>query len=154
MVGMPEKDSPQPDFNAPQGPRRFTQARPRPWPVWLIFLILLMQGLAVGFSSVAQFVASEPEQLDTVGYIAMLVLYLLLAAVLILLGFRLFMGAPGARTPAMVLQLMIVVLSFSFFASGVWQVGALFLVPAAVALVLAFVGPTQAWLAAGDGAPS
>ncbi|WP_460688732.1 hypothetical protein [Nesterenkonia suensis] len=147
---MPEKDtprdSPQPDFNAPQSPRRFTQARPRPWSVWVIFLVLLMQGLAVGFGSVAQFIASEPEQLDTIGYIAMLVLYLLLAGVLILLGFRLFMGAAGARTPAMVLQLLIVVLSFSFFAGGLWQVGALFVVPAALAMVLAFTAPTQQWL--------
>ncbi|MDZ5076241.1 hypothetical protein [Nesterenkonia sp. HG001] len=147
---MPEKDSPrdspQPDFNAPQGPRRFTQARPRPWPVWVIFLILLMQGLALGINTVASFVVSESAVLDTVGMIAMLVLYLLFGAILILLGFRIFMGAAGARTPAMVLQLLIVVLSFSFFAGGLWQVGLLFVVPAALAMLLAFVQPTRDWL--------
>lgn len=139
-------DSPAPDFNAPQGPRRFTQARPRPWTVWVIFLVLFMQGFALIINTVASAVLSEGAVMSAAGQIALLVLYLLFGAILILLGFRIFMGAAGARTPTLVLQLMIVVLSFSFFTGGLWPVGVLFLVPAAVALVLAFVRPTQQWL--------
>ncbi len=73
-------------------------------------------------------------------------LYALFGVVLVILGFRLFMGAAGARTPAMVLQLMIVVLSFSFLSGGALTVGVTFLVPAAAALLLLFVRPTQEWL--------
>lgn len=136
----------QPDFHAPQKPRPFTQARPRPVPVWIVFLILLVQGTAVLWYTVASALASEDPLLDAVGVAALVVLYALFGVVLVILGFRLFMGAAGARTPAMVLQLMIVVLSFSFLSGGALTVGVTFLVPAAAALLLLFVRPTQEWL--------
>ncbi|WP_022871876.1 hypothetical protein [Nesterenkonia alba] len=118
----------------------------RPFSVWLLYLIHFVQGAAVIFATVSEVLLSDAEVLDTAGQIALLVLYLLAGVVLILLGFRLFLGSAAARTPAMVLQLLMVVLSFSFFAGGVWVVGLTFLVPAAVALVLLFIRPTQQWL--------
>ncbi|EXF25895.1 membrane protein [Nesterenkonia sp. AN1] len=143
---MSSDDPVQPDFNAPRPPRRFVQARPRPLAVWLIFLILFVQGLAVVFNVIASAVASPPQVLDAAGQIALVVLYVLFGLILVVLGFRIFLGAQGARTPAMVLQLLIVVLSFSFFSSGAVPIGLAFLVPAAVALVLLFIRPTQVWL--------
>lgn len=143
-------DSVQPDFNAPRRRHRFTLARPRPVSVWFVFLILFMQGFAVLFFTAADLVVSGSEVLDAVGTVALMVLYMLFGAVLIVLGFRLFLGAVGARTPAMLLQLMMVVLSFSFFSGGLTVIGMTFLIPAAVALVLLFVPSTQAWLAAPD----
>lgn len=136
----------QPDFHGPQKPRPFTQARPRPVPVWIVFLILFIQGVAVLWYTVASALASEDALLDAVGVAALVVLYALLGVVLVILGFRIFMGAAGARTPAMVLQFMVVVLSFSFFSAGAVVVGLTFLVPAGVVLVLLFVGSTQEWL--------
>lgn len=149
MGGMPA-DSVQPDFNAPRRRRRFTLARPRPISVWIVFLILFMQGFAVLFFTVADLIVSGIEVLDAVGTVALMVLYVLFGVVLILLGFRVFLGIAGARTPAMLLQLMMVVLSFSFFGGGLTSVGLTFLLPAAVVLVLLFVPSTQAWLDAPD----
>lgn len=140
-----------PDFNAPQPPRRFSQARPRPIAVWLLFLILFIQGVAVLVSTVSAALASEAEVLDTVGRVMLVLLYLGIGVLLIILGFRLFLGHSGARTPTVLAQFMIVVLSFSFFSGGALQVGLLFLLPAAVALVLAFIRPTQQWLDQADG---
>lgn len=147
---MAPADSVQPDFNAPRPPRRFVQARPRPLAVWALFLILFVQGLAVAFNAIASAVASPPQVLDAAGQIALVVLYVLFGLVLVLLGFRIFLGAQGARTPAMVLQLLIVVLSFSFFSGGISLIGLAFLLPAALALVLLFIRPTQVWLSEAD----
>ncbi|HIW99564.1 MAG TPA: hypothetical protein H9871_05420, partial [Candidatus Nesterenkonia stercoripullorum] len=84
--------------------------------------------------------------LDTVGQILLVALYAVAGGVLILLGFRIFLGAVSARTPAAVLELMIVVLSFGFFAGGLVTVGLLYVVPAALTLVLLFTGPMRQWL--------
>jgi len=147
---MAPRDPVQPDFNAPQPPRRFVQARPRPLSVWVIFLILFVQGLAVIFSTISGAVASPAQVLDGVGQVALVVVYVLFGLVMVLLGFRIFLGAQGARTPALVVELLIVVLSFSFFSGGAAPVGLAFLVPAAVALVLLFIRPTQIWLSEAD----
>lgn len=142
-----------PDFNRPQQPRRFTQARPRPVAVWVLFLILFVQGVAVLWTTVGSVVAGEAEVLDAVGQIMLIGLYVAVGILLIVLGFRLFLGHPGARTPTVLAQFMIVVLSFSFFAGGAPLVGMLFLVPAATALLLAFIRPTQKWLDQDSGLP-
>ncbi|MGJ9373970.1 hypothetical protein [Nesterenkonia sp. CF4.4] len=147
---MASDDSVQPDFNAPRPPRRFVQARPRPLGVWVLFLVHFVQGLAVVFSTIAGAVTSPPQVLDTAGQIALVVLYVLFGLVLVLLGFRIFLGAQGARTPAMVLQLLIVVLSFSFLSGGAVPLGLAFMLPAAVSLVLLFIRPTQVWLSEAD----
>lgn len=118
----------------------------RPPTVWSIWLILLLQGAAVILSTVVEMISGQAQQLDVAGQVAMLVLYLLAGAVLILLGFRLLAGSAAASTPTMVLQLLIVVLSFNFFAGGAPLVGAAFLVPAGTVLVMLFLGPTQRWL--------
>lgn len=76
----------------------------------------------------------------------MVVLFMLAGAVLMLLGWLLMAGRAGARTPTMVLQLLIVVLSFSFFAGGEAWVGVLFLLPAAAVLLLLFGSATGQWL--------
>ena len=136
----------QPDFHGPQKRRPFTQARPRPVPVWIVFLILFVQGMAVLWYTLASALTSDEALLDAVGVVALVVLYALLGAVLMILGFRIFMGAGGARTPAMVLEFMVVVISFSFLSEGAWAVGLTLLVPAATALLLLFVRPTQEWL--------
>lgn len=128
-------------------PESSSAARPaRPVAVWVIYAVLFLQGSVIILSTIAEMVLSEAEVLDTAGVIAMVVLFVLTGAVLILLAFRVLLGAAGARTPAMVLQLLMVVLSFSFFAGGAVLVGLAVLVPAAVALVLLFVRPTQQWL--------
>lgn len=121
----------------------------RPATVWSIWLILLLQGAAVILSIIGEMISEQAQQLDVAGQVAMLVLYLLAGAVLILLGFRILAGSAGARTPTMVLQLLIVVLSFNFFAGGAPLVGAAFLVPAGAVLVMLFLGPTQQWLGGG-----
>lgn len=118
----------------------------RPLSVWLIFLILFLQGISVLVFTVVDVFSSGIEHLDAAGAIALVVLYLLFGVVLIVLAARLLMGASGARTPAMLLQLMMVVLSFSFFSGGLVGVGMLFLIPAATALLLLFVRPTAEWL--------
>lgn len=118
----------------------------RPPTVWSIWLILLLQGAAVILSTVVEMISGQAQQLDVAGQVAMLVLYLLAGAVLILLGFRLLAGSAAASTPTMVLQLLIVVLSFNFFAGGAPLVGAAFLVPAGTVLVMLFLRPTQRWL--------
>lgn len=104
----------------------------------------------MAFNAIASAVAAPPQVLDTAGHIALVVLYVLFGLVLVLLGFRIFLGAQGARTPAMVLQLLIVVLSFSFFSGGASLIGLAFLLPAALALVLLFIRPTQVWLSEAD----
>lgn len=124
----------------------------RPPAVWSIWLILLLQGTAVILTTVSEMISQQAQLLDVAGQVAMLVLYVLAGAVLILLGFRLLAGSAGARTPTLVLQLLIVVLSFNFFAGGAPLVGVTFLVPAGTVLVLLFVGPTQQWLGRPRGA--
>lgn len=112
----------------------------------MIYVILFFQGAAIIFGSISTVVGEDAQVLDTAGTIALTVLYVLSGVVLVLLGFRIFLGSASARTPAMVLQLLIVILSFSFFAGGAPIIGLIFLVPAAVALVLLFIRPTQRWL--------
>ncbi|HIW99758.1 MAG TPA: hypothetical protein H9871_06410 [Candidatus Nesterenkonia stercoripullorum] len=146
---MSSNDDIQPDFNDPRvnsASRRFAEARPRPLAVWAVFLILFVQGMTVLISTVLGITGSEAEVLDTVGQILLVALYAVAGGVLILLGFRIFLGAVSARTPAAVLELMIVVLSFGFFAGGLVTVGLLYVVPAALALVLLFTGPMRQWL--------
>lgn len=124
-----------------------TSARPsRPVSVWIIYVILFCQGAAIIFGSISTVIGQDAQVLDTAGTIALTVLYVLSGAVLVLLGFRILLGSASARTPAMVLQFLVVVLSFSFFAGGAPITGIFFLVPAAVSLVLLFVRPTQQWL--------
>lgn len=124
----------------------------RPATVWSIFVILVLQGGAVILTTVGSMIDSPAQVLDAAGQIALVVLYILIAVVLILLGFRLLAGSAAARTPAMVLQLLIVVLSFSFFAGGAPLMGLVFLLPAGTVLVLLFLTPTQQWLVGGQGA--
>ncbi len=119
---------------------------PRPATVWTIYVILFCQGAVIILGTLVAAVSSDAQVLDTAGTIALTVLYILTGAVLVLLGFKIFSGAPSARTPAMVLQLLIVVLSFSFFAGGELLTGLIFLIPAAAALVLLFIKPTAQWL--------
>ncbi len=118
----------------------------RPAAVWIICVILLAQGAAVILLTLAEALASRAQVLDAAGQIALVVIYVLSGVVLMLLGFRILAGAPAARTPAMVLQLLLVVLSFSFFAGGAVLVGVIFLLPAAAVLVLLFTRPVQQWL--------
>ncbi|TLQ00299.1 hypothetical protein FEF26_01670 [Nesterenkonia salmonea] len=119
---------------------------PRPASVWTIYVVLFFQGAAIILGTLLTAISSDAQVLDTAGTIALTVLYILTGAVLVLLGFRIFAGSSSARTPAMVLQLLIVVLSFSFFAGGDLITGLVFLVPAGVALVLLFIRPTVDWL--------
>ncbi|RJN31828.1 hypothetical protein [Nesterenkonia natronophila] len=121
---------------------------PRPTSVWIVYVILFCQGAAIIGGTLITTLGSDAEVLDTAGTVALTVLYILSGAVLVLLGFRIFLGSATARTPAMVLQLLIVVLSFSFFAGGALATGLIFLLPAATALVLLFVRPTAEWLEA------
>jgi hypothetical protein len=124
---------------------------PRPTSVWIVYLILFCQGAAIIGGTVITTLSSDAQVLDTAGTVALTVLYILSGAVLVLLGFRIFLGSATARTPAMVLQLLIVVLSFSFFAGGALTTGLVFVVPAGTALVLLFIKPTAEWLEAGPG---
>ncbi len=149
---MPSSDDIQPDFNDPRvssaSAGRYREARPRPLAVWTVFLILFVQGMTVLISTVLGVTGSQAEVLDTVGQMLLVALYAVAGGVLILLGFRIFLGAVSARTPAAVLELMIVVLSFGFFAGGLVTVGLLYVVPSALALVLLFTAPMRGWLGA------
>lgn len=121
---------------------------PRPVPVWVIYVVMFLQGAAVIFGTLASVFTEDAQVLDTAGTVALSVLFLLSGVILVLLGFQIFQGSPAARTPAMVLQLLLVVLSFSFFSGGAVGTGLIFLLPAALALVLLFIKPTQEWLEA------
>lgn len=124
-------------------------SRPRrPLPVLFIYLILFLQGGLIILGAVAEVLLSEAAVLDAAGVIALLVLMVLTGVILILLGFQIFRGSAAARTPAMVLQLMIVILSASLLFSGGLSLGAasIVLVPAAAALIMLFIRPTQEWL--------
>lgn len=128
-----------------------TPAPVRPLAIWIVYLILFLQGAAVILFILGSLLTSEATVLDTAGQVALVVLYLLAGAVLIILGFRIFLGASGARTPVMVLQLLLVILSFSFFTGGTPLVGVIFLVPSATVLVLLFAPAAQNWLEANSG---
>ncbi|WP_157983964.1 hypothetical protein [Nesterenkonia muleiensis] len=119
---------------------------PRPASVWVVYVIMFFQGAAIILGSLAAVIGAEAQVLDAAGTLALTVLYVLSGVVLVLLGFRVFLGSPSARTPAMVLELLMVVLSFSFFAGGALLMGLIFLVPAGTALVLLFVRSTVQWL--------
>lgn len=128
-----------------------TPAPVRPLAIWIVYLILFLQGAAVILFILGSLLTSEATVLDTAGQVALVVLYLLAGVVLIILGFRIFLGASGARTPVMVLQLLLVILSISFFTGGTPLVGVIFLVPSATVLVLLFAPAAQNWLEANSG---
>lgn len=118
----------------------------RPITVWIIYLVLFLQGSAVILFTVGEVVASEAAVLGAVGQVVLLILYIFAGVVLILLAFQLFLGRSGARTPTLVLQLCIVVLSFSFFAASLPLIALALLLPAGTVMVLLFLRPTNAWL--------
>lgn len=62
-------------------------------------------------------------------------------------GLGLWHGRPWVRAATVVIELFAVILSISFFSAGNLTAGALFLVPAAVALVLMFSRQVAAYLA-------
>lgn len=124
---------------------------PRPVSVWIIYVVHFLQGTTVILVTLLSVIGEESEVLDAAGTIALAVLLVLSGLILVLLGFLIFQGSASVRTPSLVLQLLLVVLSFSFFAGGAWATGLVFMVPAAAALVLLFIRPTQAWLEADQG---
>jgi uncharacterized protein involved in cysteine biosynthesis len=112
-----------------------------------VSLVLLLQGLgvlavAIGFG----------RQVGTgsLGLGAQVFLVALLAAAGLWIGavgLGLWRGRPWVRAATVVIELFAVILSISFFSGGNALMGALFLVPAAVALVLMFSRQVASYLA-------
>ncbi len=120
---------------APQPPAR-------PPGVLLISGVLAVQAAALVLLA-GRFVLTifGPDPLSVGGSVFMAVLLVLLAAGLVTLARRLAVGFRWPRSPALVVQLFLVILSFPYFSAGNPLFGVLLLVPAAAVIVILFSRP-------------
>jgi hypothetical protein len=120
---------------------------PRPPAVMVVSLVLLLQGLAVLGVALGFGLQVGTGSLN-LGAQVFLVALLAAAGLWIgAVGLGLWRGRPWVRAATVVIELFAVILSISFFSGGNALMGALFLVPAAVALVLMFSRQVASYLA-------
>ncbi|RJT78272.1 hypothetical protein D6T63_12115 [Arthrobacter cheniae] len=120
-------------------PDPVTQHPQRPRGVLVIAAILGLESVALALlaaASVVTIFSAEPVSVG--GSVFMAVLLLLVAAGLGALAVKLAGGFRWPRSPSLVVQLFLVILSFPYFSSGNPIVGFLLMVPAAVVIVLLF----------------
>lgn len=111
----------------------------RPGGVLVIAGILALESVALGVLAVASILTIFTAAPLSVGAsVFMAVLLLMVAGGLSVLAVRLTAGFRWPRSPALVVQLFLVILSFPYFSSGSPRVGFLLMVPAAVVIVLLF----------------
>ncbi|MDI3331996.1 MAG: hypothetical protein QJR09_14890 [Micrococcus sp.] len=120
---------------------------PRPPAVVAVSLVLLLQALGVLAAAVGFGLQVGTGALN-LGAQVFLVALMVAAGVWIgAVGFGLWRGRPWVRAATVVIELFAVILSISFLSAGNALMGALFLVPAAVALVLMFSRQVASYLA-------
>ncbi len=114
----------------------------RPPGVLLIVVVLVIEALGLVLLAV-QFVLTVfgGNPLSVGGSVFMAVLLLLVAAGLSTVARRLAAGFRWARSPALVVQLFLVILAFPFFSAGNPLLGFLLLVPAGAVIVTLFSKP-------------
>ncbi|THJ65966.1 hypothetical protein E8P82_09995 [Arthrobacter echini] len=114
----------------------------RPPGVLVIAGVLTVQAVALMVLAV-RFVLTifGANPLSVGGSVFMTVLLILVAAGLVTLAHRLSLGFRWPRSPALVVQVFLVILSFPYFSSGNPLFGVLLLVPAAVVIVVLFSKP-------------
>lgn len=114
----------------------------RPPGVLLIGGVLMVQAAALVLLA-ARFMLTifGPDPLSVGGSVFMAVLLVLLGAGLVTLARRLAGGFRWPRSPALVVQLFLVILSFPYFSAGNPLFGVLLLVPAAAVIVTLFSRP-------------
>jgi hypothetical protein len=112
-----------------------------------VSLVLLLQGLGVLAAATGFGVQIGTGSLN-LGAQVFLVALMAAAGVWIgAVGLGLWRGRPWVRAATVVIELFAVILSISFFSAGNVVMGALFLAPAAVALVLMFSRQVASYLA-------
>ncbi|MHA7241056.1 hypothetical protein [Arthrobacter sp. TMS1-12-1] len=114
----------------------------RPPGVLLIAAVLILEALALvalSVGSILSIFAADPISVG--GSVFMTVLLLLVAAALVAMARRLGAGFRWPRSPALVVQLFLVILAFPFFTAGNPLIGLLFVLPAAAVIVTLFSKP-------------
>ena len=113
---------------------------PRPLSISLAAVLVGLQGLGVLGLTVwteFQFFAHGQAQMPISVQIAMLSIYFIFAALYLLVAFSMFRGKGWTRSAAVAIELLVVILAFSFFGSGnplAITVGTVMLVSGAVVI--------------------
>ncbi|BBE23331.1 hypothetical protein MN0502_22140 [Arthrobacter sp. MN05-02] len=126
----------------------------RPRGVVLIAAILVLEAIALlvlAAGSLGTVFAADPVSVG--GSVFMAVLLLLVAAGLAVMARKLVAGFRWPRSPALVVQLFLVILAFPYFSSGNPLIGLALMVPAAAVIVTLFSKPVVEFTArpTGDG---
>jgi hypothetical protein len=120
-------------------PPRSPHAPGRPPAVWVVSLVLLLQGIALlGFAAWSAYgmLAVAPSSLGAAAFLTLLLL--ILGGWALAVGHFLFRGYRWTRSAAVVIQLLAVVLAMPALTSGAALAGVAVVVPAGLALVLLF----------------
>lgn len=120
---------------------------PRPPAVVAVTLVLLLQALGVLASATGFGLQVGTGSLNLAAQVFLVVLVAAAGTWIAAVGIGLWRGRPWVRAATVVIEMFAVILSISFFSAGNPLVGALFLVPAAVALVLMFSRQVASYLA-------
>lgn len=124
---------------------------PRPPAVVAVSLVLLLQALGVLAAAAGFGLQVGTGSLNLGGQVFLIVLMAAAGAWIGAVGLGLWRGRPWVRAATVVIEMFAVILSISFFSAGNALMGVLFLLPAAVALVLMFSRQVASYLA---GVPS
>ncbi|MGD6979664.1 hypothetical protein [Citricoccus sp. CH26A] len=126
-----------------------TQSRqgPRPPAVVAVALVLLLQALGVLVAAAGFGVQVGTGSLNLGAQVFLVVLMVAAGFWIGAVGLGLWRGRPWVRAATVVIEMFAVILSISFFSAGNVLMGALFLLPAAVALVLMFSRQVASYLA-------
>jgi hypothetical protein len=114
--------------------------------VLIIAVVLVLEAVAFVLLAIASMVTIfTADPVSVGGSVFMSVLLLLTAGGLSTVAVRLVQGFRWPRSPSLVVQLFLVILSFPYFSSGSPLVGFALMVPAAVVIVLLFSKPVLAF---------
>lgn len=115
------------------------QQPPQPRAVLVIAGVLVVESVALVVLAVASILTIFTATPLSVGAsVFMAVLLVMVGGGLAVLAARLTAGFRWPRSPALVVQLFLVILAFPYFSTGSPLVGFLLMVPAAVVIVLLF----------------
>jgi len=120
---------------------------PRPPAVVVVALVLLLQGLGVLAAAAGFGLQIGTGSLNLGAQVFLVVLTAAAGLWIGTVGLGLWRGRPWVRAATVVIEMFAVILSISFFSAGNVLMGMLFLLPAAVALVLMFSRKVASYLA-------
>lgn len=124
----------------------------RPPGVVLIAAVLVLEAVALLALSVGFLLsvfAADPVSVG--GSVFMTVLLLLVAAGLVAMARKLAAGFRWPRSPALVVQLFLVILAFPYFTAGDPVIGLLLIAPAAAVIITLFSKPVVDFTTRGSG---